>query len=305
MTAFQQSTILLASIGIAGLLVGYRRRHKRIQLTIGGHRDDNTDGTQQLLSDPIEIHKIYLFAFPPVPHVHNISPFSLKAESFLRLWNIPYEFVPTFNFGSKGQVPYVRLNSPDGHEVPDSNVIISLLKKQFGIDEKENSILSIERRAIAHSVTRMVEEHTTQIGFYYRYGLHMHEFDKVIIPNDWFQSSSAGSTAKTWLVSKIWIPMMQHAFLKKLYWVPFGRHSDSEKWAFCCEDIQSISDYLGDKKYFFGDEATTIDCTLFGHLAQFLYIPMDFPQKRYIHEHCQNLIEYVERFKEQYWGEDW
>ena len=64
------------------------------------------------------------------------------------------------------------------------------------------------------------------------------------------------------------------------------------------------SDYLGDKKYFFGDVATTIDCTLFGHLAQFLYIPLDFPQKSYMNSKCPTLVAYVGRFKEQYW-KDW
>jgi len=56
--------------------------------------------------------------------VSNISPFSLKVESFLRLYDIPYEMVPTFTFSSKGQMPYIRLNSIDGVEIPDSNVII-------------------------------------------------------------------------------------------------------------------------------------------------------------------------------------
>jgi len=36
--------------------------------------------------------------------------------------------------------------------------------------------------------------------------------------------------------------------------------------------------YLGNKKFLHGDTPTTIDCVIFGHLAQFLYIPMEFPQ---------------------------
>ena len=36
--------------------------------------------------------------------------------------------------------------------------------------------------------------------------------------------------------------------------------------------------YLGNKTFLHGDTPTTIDCALFGHLAQFLYIPLEFPQ---------------------------
>jgi hypothetical protein len=53
-----------------------------------------------------------------------------------------------------------------------------------------------------------------------------------------------------------------------------------------------------------GDKPSTIDCTLFGHLIQFLYIPMDFPQKAHMAEHCQNIVDYVERMREEFWP-DW
>jgi len=52
-------------------------------------------------------------------------------------------------------------------------------------------------------------------------------------------------------------------------------------------DFDAISKYLGEKKFFFGDEITSIDCTLYGHMAQFLYIPMAFPQKKHVNENCQ------------------
>jgi hypothetical protein len=33
---------------------------------------------------------------------------------------------------------------------------------------------------------------------------------------------------------------------------------------------------------------------LFGHLAQFLNIPMDFPQKQYMMDHCDNVVRYID-----------
>ena len=52
------------------------------------------------------------------------------------------------------------------------------------------------------------------------------------------------------------------------------------------------------------DNATSIDCTLFGHLAQFLYIPMAFPQKEFILRECPNLAALVDRIRDEFW-QDW
>lgn len=251
--------------------------------------------SDELLSTPLD--KVILFSFPRSPRVRNISPFALKVESFLRMHNIPFESIGTFKFSpKKGQMPYIRLNCREnGPLVADSNFIIQFLSKKLGIDEVEKTLLTKEQTATSHAFTRMIEEHTTQIGFYYRYALNMDGFRAAVLPDGWFRS---------WMVSFIFPLVMPMAFKKKNKYVSFGRHSDEEKWTISCQDIQSISDYLGEKRFMFGDEPTTLDCTLFGHFAQFLYIPLNFPQKIYIHENCDNIVKYMNRFKELYW-KDW
>ena len=251
----------------------------------------------------IQINKVYLFTFPRAHHVHNISPFSLKLESFLRMHNIPYQVISTFKFSPKGQIPYIRLNSIDGPLIADSNFIIKYLSKKFGIDEVEGNLLSSNERAIAHAFTRMIEEHTTQIGFYYRYGLNMEKFCNAVIPFNWFDINGP-STLKGRLFLKFWKFVQPIGINKKMKYLSYGRHADEEKWIISHQDIQSISEFLGHKKFIFGDTPTLLDCTLFGHFAQFLYIPLDFPQKAYMYENCRNIVEYVERFKKMYW-EDW
>ena len=82
-------------------------------------------------------------------------------------------------------------------------------------------------------------------------------------------------------------------------------HSKEELWNFSNDDLRAISDYLAGKKYFFGREhPTSIDCTIFGHLSQILYIPMNFPQKQFVKDQCPNLIRFMENFKVNYWS-DW
>ena len=46
------------------------------------------------------------------------------------------------------------------------------------------------------------------------------------------------------------------------------------------------------------------DCTIFGHLVQFVYIPMEIPQKQFIKDKCPNLEEFVDRMKKLLWP-DW
>jgi glutathione S-transferase len=65
-----------------------------------------------------------------------------------------------------------------------------------------------------------------------------------------------------------------------------------------------VSILLGDKSFLLGDKPSTIDCTLFGHLVQFLYVPLDFPQKAFLRKECPNLVEYVDRMKRTFWP-DW
>lgn len=295
------TTIALAAIGIHFI------SSKKVDAANNRHTGKCTGiivSSEHSFSDTLlsfQIDKVYLFTFPNSPHVRNISPFALKVESFLRLHKIPFEVIGTFKFSPKGQMPYIRLNSKDdGPIIADSNFIIKFLSKKLGLDEDETT-LSKEQSATAHAFTRMIEEHTSQIGFYYRYGLQMDQFCSAVIPEGWFSNKG---TFKSWLMGKLFPTMMPRAYKRKMRYISFGRHSDDEKWTISCQDIQSISDYLGEKKFIFGDVPGTLDCTLFGHLAQFLYIPLDFPQKTYMKENCVNIVDYVDRFKEMYWR-DW
>ena len=229
---------------------------------------------------------VYLIQFPCVPKARTISPFSLKLETWLRLHKIKYENIYTMKFGSKGQIPCIELN---GEEIPDSNVILDKLETHFKIDLIGNN----SDKAVAHAVTVMLENHTAKAGFYWRYGHNMEEF---VAKN--CALTFPKRTVKIW---KLFQPMGTKV---GTYFHGLGRHSLDEIIHFSCQDIQAISNLLSDKKFFLGDEPSRIDCTIFGHLVQFLFIPMDFPQKKFMHSNCDNLIKYVDRVKNVFWS-DW
>ena len=244
---------------------------------------------------------VYLHSFPPTTHCCSISPFALKVESYLRAHNIPYEMVYTSQVGEKKMIPYMRLGHPDeGEEVSDSNVMLQRLKRDYG--DKLDQHLTPEQNAIAHAFFRMLEEHTSQIAFHYRYGLNMPSFCEVLdIPDRLFHATTSRKGA---IVSSKFMEFQPAYTMQKTRYRGLANHTDEELWEFSNQDIKALSDFLGTQDYFFGDEATSLDCAVFGHLSQLLYIPLPFPQKKYMQEECENLVDFMERFRNEYWS-DW
>lgn len=245
---------------------------------------------------PTSSNQIFVFNFPPVPHVYSVCPFAIKLESFLRINKIPHETIYTTKFSSRFSMPYCKFGAcpESGEEVSDSNVIIERLRQEYEVTDKD---LSPMDRAVTHTIIRMLEEHTAQIGFYYRYGLDMKSFIDQLEISDRFGQSSAFTDR--WLQTQ---PGITKEKTKKR---GLSRHNDEEIWNFSNDDFQALSDMLGDKNFFFGeDEPSLADCAVFGHVSQFLWIPMDFPQQKYLKEQCPNLVRFMEDFRTVYWP-DW
>jgi len=252
---------------------------------------------------------IFLCTFTPCPHVYSICPFAIKLESFLRINKIPYQPKYVRTPGPKGMVPWIILDDKEtGTAIPDSNVILSKVQEELRCRQQQQeehdhsyseSSLTTSQRATTHMLIRMLEEHLAQIGFYYRYGLHMDDFLKVLdIADRWPDG-----------VSERWGNVQPDITKTKTRYRGLTRHSDEELWEFANDDIRYISELLGDNEdknaYLMGgDKPTLADCAVFGHLAQFLWIPLDFPQKKFIQEECPNLVSFMNRFRDEYWP-DW
>ena len=84
----------------------------------------------------------------------------------------------------------------------------------------------------------------------------------------------------------------------------FGRLNPDEVMELSFRDLDVLSVMLADKPYLLGEVATSLDCTVFGHLTQFLFIDINFPQEKYLRENCSNLVNFVERIKLEIWP-DW
>ncbi|KAK5964350.1 Glutathione S-transferase domain containing protein [Trichostrongylus colubriformis] len=67
---------------------------------------------------------------------------------------------------------------------------------------------------------------------------------------------------------------------------------------FLRKDLNTYRDLLGDKKYFFGDEISSADCTVFAHLATLLYIPPNNYAKETILDGYPELFNYCNRIRD-------
>jgi glutathione S-transferase len=233
---------------------------------------------------------VYLVQFPVSPHIRSISPFSLKLETYLRMKGVTYENVYTLKFSKKGQIPFIELN---GEQIPDSNVAIKELEAR-GLAKKDEGNTT-QQQSIGHLATVALENHTAIAGFYWRYGFHMEEFFvKLVQP--FFGGGKAGLLFFRYLQ-----PFMMRL---KTRMHGLGRHSTQEVAEFACEDLKALSLLLDEKPFFAGDNPSTVDCTLFGHLVQFVYLPMAIPQKNFIQTECGNLVLFVDRMRTNFWP-DW
>jgi glutathione S-transferase len=80
-----------------------------------------------------------------------------------------------------------------------------------------------------------------------------------------------------------------------------GRHSQQEVYDLGIKDLEALSVLLGDKKYFFGDEPVTLDCSAFGVLGNLYLTPVETEFKQAAMQ-FSNLKDYAERVKKEWFA---
>ncbi|GMS99841.1 hypothetical protein PENTCL1PPCAC_22016 [Pristionchus entomophagus] len=240
---------------------------------------------------------VYMVQYPRCRPLPNLSPWSLKLETWLRFADIPFTNISNEfkKFSSKGQVPFIELN---GRQIADSNIIIEALKQEFGKANMEPS--DPKEQALARAFSALVEDHFTWV----QGALRLKSGFDFLFTDDFF-GRYHGTGLKRRMIqfaAKRWVKKVGH---DRSQAQGMGRHNADELVEMGKEDLKAISIYLGDKPYFGGDRPTTIDATMFGHLASIVYIKSaDGILLKYITETCPNLVQFVQRIKEKYWP-DW
>ncbi|XP_046549779.1 failed axon connections homolog isoform X2 [Haliotis rubra] len=183
------------------------------------------------------------------PWTPSMIPFAVKLETYFRMTKISYQG----KYGltpcpGTGKFPWIEYN---GTVLGDSSMIIKYLNKKFDIDL--NKDLTPEQRAIARAMQKMIEEHLYWVGVSLRWN---HYFDLSLMT----RAMGMPYRLVTWFISR---KMTKYAWAQGM-----GRHSLEEMLEIMHDDLQAISDFMGDKPFLMGEKATEVDCAVFGMLSQ-------------------------------------
>ena len=171
---------------------------------------------------------IKLYQFPPV-FGRNVSPFTLKLETWLRLAELPYEVVAIRNPGQgpKGKLPFIE--DDDGTFVADSSLIIAHLSRTRGIDLDAG--LDPVQRAQALALQRLFEDHLYFVGVFSRW----------LDPEGWQSFGPALFGTLPPPLRQIVAAFVRRRVRSNLYAQGLGRHSRDELYALGRSDLEAIA----------------------------------------------------------------
>jgi glutathione S-transferase len=216
------------------------------------------------------------------------SPFPLKLEAWLRMTGIRYELVVENDPGKgpKKKSPWIV---DVGTRIGDSELIIAYLKDRYCVDPDAG--MTADERALALAWHRTFEEHYHQAF--------EHELFLGRGGNERLTEFVATLPA---LVRTLVRGRIASQLRRQLYARGLGRHDPATIVAMGKADLDAADAFLGDKAYFLGDVARTVDAAVFGFLGASIYVPGDNPLFRHAAS-LRRLVAYTERMRERFFPE--
>ena len=231
---------------------------------------------------------ITLYHFGPFQDLPDPSPFCLKVDAYLRMTRIEFKCIATpanLRIAPKGKLPFIEDN---GKIIADSTFIIEYLKKTYG--DALDSHLDQRDRAISHAFIKLMDENL------YWCLVHSRWVDEKVWP-----------VVKQSLFGKLSFPLRQlipvmarRGVKKALYLQGTGRHTHEEILEIARRDLDALSALLGDKHYFMGDKATTLDAVAYGFLAEAIFPQLESPLNALTKSYA-NLVAFCERIRKKYY----
>ena len=213
------------------------------------------------------------------------GPFDLKLLAWLNLAGIPYEqvFQDDTRKAPKGKNPWIEL---DGERIADTEIIIDLLGRRFGVDLDQG--LTGEQKALGHAWRRTFEEHFHQVL----------EWELLVHPAGAAYMRAATVAQMPGVVGPVVFNMMRSQMRKQLYARGLARHSPDIIKAKGCADVDALAIFLGDRTYLVADRPTSFDAAVFGLLAPVVYWPMETPVAQHART-VPSIRAYCDRMKQQ------
>ncbi len=229
---------------------------------------------------------VTLYQFKPGMGLPNLSPFCMKAETFLRMAGIDYEtkIITDPRKMPKSKCPVIRHGDA---MIPDSAFIIEYLKQHFPVSLDDG--LSTRELAAAHAFERLLDERYYWAVVYSRW----------VDPAGWSTIKQFWFGGLPWPMKHLVPNMLQKKLINGMYSHGIGRHTPEEIYQLADQDLQAVSDFLGDKPYFMGEAPRSVDATVYAFMANTFHIPLETPLQALTTKY-PNIGAYCDRMKARY-----
>jgi len=188
-----------------------------------------------------------LHSVPAAFGVRNASPFSLKAETLLRMAGVDYERRDaTPNQGPRRKLPF--LTTPEGDTISDSRNILVHLQREARL-----SLPSAEHDV---AVRRLAEEHLYWSITYFRWVHHTAEMQRALF----------GTVPG--LFRGLVFGMVRRKVLRQLHAQGTGRRPETEILELALEDLEALDGLLEEAPFFGGDRIATADVVVHATTSQ-------------------------------------
>ena len=231
---------------------------------------------------------ITLYQFPPKWDVCSASCFCAKLETFLRWQKLHYTKVDGLSLkgAPKGKVPYIEV---DGVKTGDSELIIDMLCRTHKLEPYPG--FNEVKLAQARAIRVMCEESIYRAMAYFRFA---DDGGWKVIRRDFF------GNIPVW-ANPILDYKVRRLAEKQLLAQGMGRHSPKEVAEIGMRDVSALAVLLGDQPYFFGQQMTLLDITVFSVMANLIVPPFENALVRHARAQA-NLVAHCQRVREHCYG---
>jgi glutathione S-transferase len=232
---------------------------------------------------------IILHQFARTWGIPNLSQFCVKVETYLRMAELPYELVESLPLKApRGKLPFIV---DQGQKIADSRLIIQHLKMTYG--DPLDMHLTEEEKGIARAFQRLLEEHLYWVGMLSRWN---------DTEQNWQTNKQAIFGGLPPIARDLAAWIYRRRINSQIVGHGLGRLSSEEAFELGRQDLDSLSDFLGDKQFFMGRQPSSLDASAYGILINTLVCPIESPLKAYGLTKL-NLLNYCQRMQVRYFPE--
>lgn len=236
---------------------------------------------------------ITVYGYVPAWGLPDISPYVTKLAFYLKINQIPFEYksqdlAQLDKDAPCGKLPYI-IDSDNGTKVADSNTIIKYIQQKY--DLSIDACLTNEEKAIAVAFDRLFAEHLYWSGVI-EPRWKMDAGWEVYIPYI-VQGAEVGPELRKALDA------FRERILSGFNGQGMGKREGSVVLEFYKADVDAVSDFLSDKKYFLGDKVHTVDACAYAMLRHLVDQPQRWAGSGYV-ENKPNIMGYLERMRKEF-----